>query len=171
MAKLRMNIRTFLRERLDELEYLALTAATVSPRWSTLISDDGGPSDIIAKHYSDDADLMVTINADVDSPSVHEDAAAHIVAHDPSSVLADIKMKRALIAAEPSLRFSRQKPKLRVTDDGALLIHRGGYWQATSRAELVAKYTTEAAPTMTLKILASPYSAHPDFEQAWAVKS
>lgn len=129
----------FLRARLDETEATALAVPTIEGtvppahfKQSTWPKDEG----------------KVLMGTAADFPVPTAEHAAHIAAHDPASVVADVAAKRTLLAFHWTHIAS--------TDEG----ERPGC--------VVCGYVTGAG-CPTLLALASAYAEHRDYDRSWAL--
>lgn len=138
------DLVAFLRAQLDDDERVA-RSATSGP-WSWV--DPGGKvkSALVGPGYPYQT-VVPAAGGDV-YPSVHD--AEHIARHDPARVLAEVDAKRRIVdwLAEDAA-FDMPAAKA----------------QAASREEW---YLVTVART-TIKMLALPYAAHPDYRAEWAV--
>lgn len=135
------DLVTFIRARLDHDEQVARAAAeaATSPNWRD--SDSGiYPADNPGNHPGP----FLSASDDYIDPEI----SRHITLHDPARVLREVAAKRRILAAHQVDADYCTTCSVEVND---------GY----DRAPV-------AAPCPTLLDLASVWSEHPDYDQAWA---
>lgn len=150
----------FLRDRYDEEAAAAREAmGVVGPvlgagqwRYAKSVGDEGGRYWSVTTTPPDDTVPTVELaGSGMSGGGVHEETvAAHIVRHDPARVLRDIKAKRLIVeehAPVPALGAGL----------GCEICVATPSWGP----EVVS------GPCTTLRLLASVYSDHPDYREAW----
>jgi len=175
-----MNIVEFLTARLDEDQagVLATTPVPLPGRWK--VARD--------KHADDDAPLQLIQGEDPDDPASEEyssieviaycaywqaEAEAnlrHIARHDPARVLAEVKAKRAIMALHglETLELPPAPYELPEGFTGEFVGHCGTCSEVDYPEGLNTYY--EPWPCPSLRILASIYDQHPDYDKAWRME-
>lgn len=133
----------FLRERLDEDEQIARAAADQVSETEWTGSDESGHAwryqhgGVWGDHDGLCSDAPLVVSTDL------RDVQTHIARHDPARVLAEIDAKRRILA-------EHERIELPGTSNGD--------------TAAVGAYVKMQA---VLRLLALPYTAHPDYRQEW----
>jgi hypothetical protein len=160
------DLPAFLRARLDEDEAGARLALGWAPTpWTLQAHDPRFPGDADAYEWANlnagDGDVLVGGDS-----SLPTDVARHIARHDPARVLAEVDAKRRIVDAYRAAfvrkattwrnyaRWANGKPDRRYPVLGRLPKH-------GEEADIPGLY-------LALRLLALPYSDHPDYRQEWA---
>lgn len=127
----------FLEDRYDEAEALAnAAAADGTPEWN--LGDDPDPMIGASRIYDAKGEVVVY---DEGAPSPNE--AAHIAANDPAHRLADLKLKRAILAEHAPVR-----------SEGRLMC-----------ATCLGRRTFYPCPTACQ--LGTEFAEHPAYQESW----
>lgn len=137
------DIVEFIRARLDEDERIARAAGAGPWRY---------------RDHPADRALVVDAAGEVvvyDEGWPSEDQGRHMARHDPARVLREVAAKWAILAE--TLAYEAKID---------------GEWGCCHRAEQIAagQCATKPADVATLRWLASTWSDHADYDQAWAVQ-
>lgn len=143
------DLADFLRARLDEDEQAAQLMNQHYPApWE--VADRGWMA-----HVTADAPgfrVVTQLEQGNGAPEGTDDlwlgeVIGHVARHDPARVLAEIEAKRGILAMYDSLTETIHPP--------------------TSGISLQAARTQQLAIMKTLKLLAAPYSDHPEYQETW----
>lgn len=137
------DLIAFLNARYDEDAETATAAAgncQPDPDWA-VIPDDRGSAII-----RDSGGGVVVY--DEGSPSLDE--ARHIARHDPARVFADVEAKRRILALHPMSDYPGRPDRFEDYCDGCGSREYPVTW-----------------PCDTVRLLALPFSGHPDYQEAW----
>jgi hypothetical protein len=161
------DIVAFVRARLDEDEQVA-RAASAGGAWTYAGGDSVGAWTLYDEHWTiadlktyqyEEYDYAARMPRARDPQYVDADAnGAHIARHDPARVLREVEATRAIVA--------RYADALRVRDDDfdpadeAMRKDRYSWGWADWHAEALEP---------VVRLLALPYSDHPDWREEWAL--
>ena len=143
----KLTLTEFLAARLDEDEAAAKACAqdAAGLKWS-------GKYHPSSHRAVEDEDGRVVV---WDEGEPDEAQAAHIIRHDPARVLREVEAKRKILADLPA--YSKQRRELR---DHMYLPKNAGYHSGHADG-------TDDASRYVLRQLATVYSDHPDYDEAW----
>jgi hypothetical protein len=155
------DIVEFIRARLDEDEQVAREASLANPgsaarHWAAVeVDEQSGQTGLWGKVWGVIPERVrgVVLARTID---VVPKVSTHIARHDPARVLRDVEAKRALLA-EHSPRMV-----LVMNGDGS-----GGHAPHCGRCSPSDPNHRQRHPCTSLRLLALPYSDHPDYRQEW----
>jgi hypothetical protein len=163
----------FVTARYDERERVAQTAAG-GGHWRYSGGDSVGAWTLYDEHWRI-ADLATYLHGDYNyaermpafKPPYYVDPDAngeHIALNDPAYVLDDIASKRQILALHTGEHQCQEFVTGTYPPDAHLMGETpGARWE-----HAMAGYFGDH-PCPTLRLLAAPFAAHPDFDPAWAV--
>jgi hypothetical protein len=149
-----IEIGEFLNARLDEDEQMAQAASAGLP-WRAGTKSDGLPS-----RNEWDLDLVYQYPDESGVVQCSPEEAPHIARHDPARVLAEVAAKRRIVEIHQR-KVSDGYPDVIVcsecgpTDDERWRVQK---WE---------QYQGGAWPCRTLRLLASVYAEHADYNPSW----
>lgn len=155
-----VEITEFLRARLDEDEEIAWRCIEGGAgRYARWIFDRETHS-VVAPHGSVIASRSQpdTLLSDVDGE--------HIARHDPARVQGEVRAKRRLIQDALAQRH-HVDPDAWYTCAAATLEHDGGEMICDTRERGVCDCGRDVTVEHRLRLLAMPYSSHPDYRTLW----
>ncbi|MFE2911260.1 DUF6221 family protein [Kitasatospora indigofera] len=134
------DLAGFLRARLDDTAAKAQAAIRDgAARWHTEL-------DRVHDGYAVADEQGRPVVHDEGSPSIGQ--AAHIAEHDPARVLAEVDAKRRILKAHP--------------------YRRAPGWDRPGHIGYECRQCATEYECATLRLLALPYAAHPDYRPEWA---
>lgn len=155
----------FFEARLDE-EETAANAATKGP-WLIDEGDETPDHSLTIKGGPDQIPDVPGRETVVYSPYIWAETwpdFAHIARHDPTRVLAEIRIKRYLISEYRSVEtfdeHAAVQAAMRLPDEQAAMTALGQAW---------AKEAARSLLLAVIKAEASLYALHPDYEPAWSL--
>ena len=159
----KLTLTEFLAARLDEDE--AAAKAAPGCRWQSHAEDDIAGASVYDEQWlllypeSYDHDNALSNKPGAAGPMyiqrARDELAAHIARHDPARVLREVEAKRKILADLPA--YSKQRRELR---DHMYLPENAGYHSGHADG-------TDDASRYVLRQLATVYSDHPDYDEAW----
>lgn len=150
----RMDLVSFLRERLDADEQAARAADGAS--WRVTADQDDFDGDVLVGFTTLRDSGGEPMADDRRGPMASEDLT-HIARHDPARVLAEVEAKRRIVDEHQT---EGDTCRTCTTEDREVL------WDGeTETVEWV--HRSVAAPCRTLRLLALPYASHDDYDERW----